>query len=1174
MKKIFIILVALGSIYNIVYAYDFSAPAQMGTASQTTLYYKIKTTSTVELVGPGGENINTWNGYTKPSSSVVIPSTVTYAGQVYTVTSIAKYAFSNCTGLYGITIPSSIKTIGDRAFYDCSWLHVINLPSTALMMGREVLHGTHWYDSQASGVLLYLGNPYNTLTLIGYKGTLPNNSVVLSSNVKSIAGGAFEGSNISGISLPNTLEYIGPHAFYNCNNLYLEALPDSLKGIGQAAFYGCHWGAFVFELTIPSGMTEIMDSTFEYCTGLLTSVIIPNSITKIRRNAFWGMEMTSVTIGENVDSMMIQCMPWNTIQTVNYNAVNCKTANLGGQPIFASSSLSTFNIGTNVQTLPDFLISSCGNLHSVSFPNSIVSIGKRNFWYCGLSGTLSLPSSLEQIGANAFADCTGLTSIQCNVNTPPVVFGGSSIFSNCYNIPLLVPCSSISSYQNATGWGNFTSISGISGCNYTVTLSVNNSSMGSVSGGGTYPQGATVTISATANSGYHFDHWSDGNTQNPRSITVTGNISLTAYFEANPITQYTITVNSNNATMGSASGGGTFNGGTTTTITATANNGYHFTHWQDGNTSNPRTITVTSNATYTAYFEANPPTQYTIIVNSNNATMGSASGGGTFNGGTTTTITATANSGYHFTHWQDGNTSNPRTITVTSNATYTAYFAPTQYTITVNSNNTTMGSVNGGGTFNGGTTTTITATANNGYHFTHWQDGNTSNPRTITVTSNATYTAYFEANPPTQYTITVNSNNATMGSASGGGTFNGGTTTTITATANNGYHFTQWQDGNTSNPRTITVMSNATYTAYFAPTRYTITVNSNNTTMGSASGGGTFNEGTTTTITATANGGYHFTQWQDGNTSNPRTITVTSNATYTAYFAPIQYTITVNSNNTAMGSVGGGGTFSGGSVTTITATANDGHHFTQWQDGNTSNPRTIMVTCDATYTAYFAPTQYTITVNSNNTTMGSVSGGGTFNEGTTTTISATANNGYHFTQWQDGNTSNPRTITVTGSAAYTAYFEADLPAQYTIIVTSANTAMGTVSGGGTYYDGTTINISAIPNSGYRFVRWNDNNTDNPRTVTVTADMSFTAYFESDGTQGIDDVGVMGYRLCVVDGRIHVTSDGQPVDEFRVYDVVGREVYRANHASETPALPGGVYLVKVGTLPARKVVVIK
>jgi hypothetical protein len=60
--------------------------------------------------------------------------------------------------------------------------------------------------------------------------------------------------------------------------------------------------------------------------------------------------------------------------------------------------------------------------------------------------------------------------------------------------------------------------------------------------------------------------------------------------------------------------------------------------------------------------------------------------------------------------------------------------------------------------------------------------------------------------------------------------------------------------------------------------------------------------------------------------------------------------------------------------------------------------------------------------------MGTVSGGGTYAAGSNITISATANSGYHFTQWNDGNTNATRTITVTGNATYTAFFEADAPA--------------------------------------------------------------------------------------------------------------------------------------------------
>ena len=82
-------------------------------------------------------------------------------------------------------------------------------------------------------------------------------------------------------------------------------------------------------------------------------------------------------------------------------------------------------------------------------------------------------------------------------------------------------------YTDGTG-SNYTG--GGSQQNYTVSVSVNNSNYGYVTGGGTYPAGSTVTLTAHPYSGYQFSNWSDGNTQNPRTITVNSNVSYTAYF--------------------------------------------------------------------------------------------------------------------------------------------------------------------------------------------------------------------------------------------------------------------------------------------------------------------------------------------------------------------------------------------------------------------------------------------------------------------------------------------------------------------------------------------------------------------------------------------------------------------------------------------------------------------
>lgn len=139
--------------------------------------------------------------------------------------------------------------------------------------------------------------------------------------------------------------------------------------------------------------------------------------------------------------------------------------------------------------------------------------------------------------------------------------------------------------------------------------------------------------------------------------------------------------------------------------------------------------------------------------------------------------------------------------------------------------------------------------------------------------------------------------------------------------------------------------------------KYTITVHANDPTMGTVTGGGEYKENSQVTIEAKANEGYTFISWNDNITDNPRTIIVTSDASYTAIFEPIDtntyYTITVEVNDPAMGSATGGGTYIANTEATLTATPEMGYDFVAWNDGNTENPRTIVVTGDATYTANF-----------------------------------------------------------------------------------------------------------------------------------------------------------------------------------------------------------------------------
>ena len=168
----------------------------------------------------------------------------------------------------------------------------------------------------------------------------------------------------------------------------------------------------------------------------------------------------------------------------------------------------------------------------------------------------------------------------------------------------------------------------------------------------------------------------------------------------------------------------------------------------------------------------------------------------------------------------------------------------------------------------------------------------------------------------------------------------------IYAVANHNCEFIKWSDGNTENPRTITVSQDSTFIAEFIKeTYYNVQLTINN---GIISGGGIYKSGEKITLSVIPNEGYHFTQWSDGNTDNPRTIIITQDTTLTAICEINKYIISLSAEN---GVVIGAGEYMHGSEATLAAIPNNGYRFAQWSDGNTENPRYIIVTQDITLSA-------------------------------------------------------------------------------------------------------------------------------------------------------------------------------------------------------------------------------
>ena len=174
---------------------------------------------------------------------------------------------------------------------------------------------------------------------------------------------------------------------------------------------------------------------------------------------------------------------------------------------------------------------------------------------------------------------------------------------------------------------------------------------------------------------------------------------------------------------------------------------------------------------------------------------------------------------------------------------------------------------------------------------------------------------------------------------------------TLTATPDYGYHFSQWSDGNTDNPRTIVLTQDTTFTAEFAKNTYTISTTSANPEWGITAGGKSALYLDEVEISAIPNYGYHFVRWNDNNRSNPRTVSVTEDKTFIATFAKNVYSITKNAEH---GTISGNSSAEYLDFVTLTVTPDYGYHFTQWSDGLKDNPRIAQITQDTTFTAEFA----------------------------------------------------------------------------------------------------------------------------------------------------------------------------------------------------------------------------
>ncbi len=411
---------------------------------------------TITVIAYGGfENCTT-------IKSVTLPDTITY---------IKKAAFKGCTSLTSINIPSSVKYIGgdehgeyygDGAFEGCTALTDITLGDNVIQICHNAFYNTGYYNDFGNwdNDVLYIGKHLiKALDLIEGEHKIKEGTVDIAEYAfrycKSLTGveipssiieigqraffnsglesvtfaenakisainnyGVFEETEITSITIPDSVTDIGMYVFENCSDLSCIIFGENskLKTIGDYAFSNCALSS----VSIPESVTTIGDFAFEYCE--LSSITIPKSVKELGAGVFGGcVNLSEISISSdnkyfrviegNLYSRdgktLIQYAPGKIDEVVHIPDTVTKI----GDGAFCGCQAKSIKIPYTVTSIGDYAFKSCDNLTHIDIPDTVTSIGYSAFYWCSSLTSLEIPKGIAAIDRYIFDCCKNLKSI-------------------------------------------------------------------------------------------------------------------------------------------------------------------------------------------------------------------------------------------------------------------------------------------------------------------------------------------------------------------------------------------------------------------------------------------------------------------------------------------------------------------------------------------------------------------------------------------------------------------------------------------------------------------------------------------------------------------------------------------------------------------------------------------
>lgn len=731
-------------------------------------------------------------------------------------------AFEECIGLTEVEIPAGIANFDPAAFRDCPntcTIKVSELPLYAALINFKE-NGPNQYNTDYE--VVYTGSMQNAqfeddtftyividadnnyVQILGIKEgvtlnadlTLPEKVSYMDNEytVTEIGGGVFnEHSELTNITLPDTLKKIGNGAFTKCTGLTDLNLPSAVEIIDNRAFYQC---TNLQNVAFSTNLTEIGGNAFYKCAIKNVDLSVTR-LNKIDERAFSSCEaLESVKFPECLTTLKGETFHKCTkLESINLP----RALTTMGENVFGNcTSLAKVDCPPDMvlTELPDYTFAGCINLSEITLPVSIKKIGWSAFNNCGKLQNFTLPAELEELASYAFYFCSGLCG--GTLDLPSTVTKiDSSAFDKCdierlnidknnslqtlgngaFNGVALVVCFDRSTYEKVHRVA-------VAPTEVRMMYDIADVLLEPASIGDQIYTGEEikpeVKLYVEENGEEHFFELDRDYT-----VAYENNINITADVE---------------------------NGRAKIILTPTKDGSLH---------GGPREV----------YFTILAPQKYPVVMQNSDGGTSSASPEEAEEG-TKVELTATPDEGYHFVEWQvlsgDVLIENNSFIMPAAEVCIQAVFEADTYTVTLNAN---------GGTINSGDVTSYTygvgavlPTADNmsytGHTFNGWYEDSSFSGSPVTAISatdtgdKTFYAKWVPVKPGAQsYTVLVSANPEAGGTVSGGGTYTENTYVTVTAAAKEGYRFVKWtEDGSAvsdSADYAFTVTADRTLTAVF-----------------------------------------------------------------------------------------------------------------------------------------------------------------------------------------------------------------------------------------------------------------------------------------------------------------------------------------------------------------------